>query len=187
MIVIPPATLSALGARLSATPRSNDALDAVVDGMPVEVRFVLRSSGSSSSKWTEIGVKSEHIQGFAFTFNFDVREATRGDAADVREGRLRDLVVGDGAFDEAFVVEAAPADVARLMFDETARAEMLALRPLRVISTKVYAVMIERLDWIEDVDLLERLVKLTVRIAATETARSRTTRSAPSGTPTSQR
>jgi hypothetical protein len=158
--------LSALGARLSATPNAEGELHAVIDGIPVEVRLAIRSQGSSSSKWTEFAVKSEHLKGFAFTFNFDVRATQTGDATDVRDGRLRDIVTGDAAFDEAFVVEAAPEDVVRVWLDAAARAEMLALRPIRVISTPVYAVMIERLDWVGDVDLLERLTKLTVRLAA---------------------
>ncbi len=171
--MIPAGVLTALGARLAATARGDGELDAVVDGVPVEVRFVLRTQGSSSSKWTEVGAQSTSLKGFAFAFNFDVRETQDYDAAHVRAGRLRDLVLGDAAFDEAFVVEAAPEEVARLMFDETTRAEMLALRPLRVISTSKYAVMIERLDWSEDVDLLERLVRLVVRIAASLTPSAR--------------
>ncbi|HEX4514697.1 MAG TPA: hypothetical protein VH054_14205 [Polyangiaceae bacterium] len=168
-----PTTLSSLGARLSAKPHAEGELDAIIDGIPTEVRFVLRTQGSSSSKWTEIRVRSEHLKGFAFTLDLDVRPAHGFEGADVRAGRLRDVVVGDAAFDDAFIVEAAPEEVVRLMFDATTRAELLALRPLRVLSTKAHAIVIERLDWVADVDLLERLTRLTVRIAAAITPAAR--------------
>jgi hypothetical protein len=168
-----PEILASLAARFSTKPIAENEVHAVVDGIPVEVRFTLREHGSSSSKWTEIAVKPEHLKGFKFTFNFDVRPAQSGDANDVRDGRLRDVVVGDEAFDAAFIVEAAPEDVLRLAFDETSRAEMLALRPIRVVSTGTYAVLIERLDWLEDVDVLERMTRLAARIAAALTPAAR--------------
>ena len=157
--------LSLLAARLGVEPLE-DGIDAVVDGVPVEIRFVMRSHGSSSSKWTEISVKSKHLKGFPMTFNFHVRPTEHGDAQDVRDGRTRDIVLGHAAFDEAFVVEAAPEEVVRRMLDATTRDHMLAEHPLRVISTPKNAILIERSDWVEDVDLLERLTKLTVRLAA---------------------
>jgi hypothetical protein len=165
-LIFTPDILAGLGAGFGGKPSGDATIHAVIDGIPVDVRFELRSHGSSSSKWTELAVKSADLKGFAFTFNFDVRPVQIGDAGDVRDGRLRDIVLGDAAFDEAFIVEAAPEAVVRHLLDAETRAEMLALRPLRMLSTSIDAVMIERPDWILDPALLARMTRLTVRIAA---------------------
>ena len=65
-------------------------------------------------------------------FEMDLRPETRWGARDVEQGRAIDLVLGDDAFDESFLVEAAPADIARTLLDRETRTALLAFHPCRL-------------------------------------------------------
>jgi hypothetical protein len=142
------------------------AIAIAVDGLPVHVAYTLRSAGSTLTQWTTVGVKSSDMPGPHLTWHIAIRPTDGGDAGEVRAGRLRDIVLGDPPFDEAFLVEAAPEDAIRAMLDEHARSELLALLPLYLQSTKDFGVEITRKEWTENVDTLERIVRLVARLAA---------------------
>jgi hypothetical protein len=65
-------------------------------------------------------------------FEMDLRPETRTEARDVARGLAIDLIVGDAAFDESFIVEAAPFEMAKALLDEPARTGLLAFHPCRM-------------------------------------------------------
>ncbi len=65
-------------------------------------------------------------------FEMDLRPETRWGQRDVEHGRAIDLVLGDPQFDESFLVEAAPAELARALVDAETRTAMLAFHPCRL-------------------------------------------------------
>jgi hypothetical protein len=65
-------------------------------------------------------------------FEMDLRPETRWGARDVEHGRAIDLVLGDQDFDDSFLVEAAPADLARALLDRETRTALLAFHPCRL-------------------------------------------------------
>ena len=176
MSLLPPrAALDALAARLGATPSEKDELRAVVDGVTLFVRYVLRGAGSSSFQFTEVSVTGPDLAGLPFRFGLDmnVRPAHAADAREVKAGRLRDIVLGDPAFDDAFVVEAAPADVVCALLGPAVRSEMLALLPIHVYTTPTVTLEIDREGWLDDVDVLERFVRLAARLGGSIVAAAR--------------
>jgi hypothetical protein len=138
----------------------------VVDGLPVHVFLTIRSVGSTSTKWTVVGVRECDMPGANLQWHFAIRPTRPGDARDVSAGYLRDIVFGDEPFDRAFVVEAAPEDAVRALLDDDARRELVALAPLSLSSTKAHGIEIECEGWTEPVDTLERIVRLVARLAA---------------------
>jgi hypothetical protein len=65
-------------------------------------------------------------------FEMDLRPETRWGQRDVEQGRAIDLVLGDAQFDDSFLVEAAPAELARALLDAETRTAMLAFHPCRL-------------------------------------------------------
>lgn len=65
-------------------------------------------------------------------FEMDLRPETRSGQRDVERGRAIDLVLGDEAFDDSFLVEAAPAEIARALLDRETRTALLAFHPCRL-------------------------------------------------------
>jgi hypothetical protein len=65
-------------------------------------------------------------------FIMDLRLQTGEELEQVRAGRAVDVIVGDQAFDDAFIVEAAPSDVAKKLLDAEIRRMLLAMRPVRL-------------------------------------------------------
>ena len=65
-------------------------------------------------------------------FEMDLRPETRTEARHVERGLAIDLIVGDRAFDESFIVEAAPSEMAKALLDEPARTGLLAFHPCRM-------------------------------------------------------
>jgi len=69
-------------------------------------------------------------------FVMDLRLQTGEELEQVRAGRAVDIIVGDEAFDDAFIVEAAPSDVAKKLLDAEIRRMLLAMRPVRLCVAK---------------------------------------------------
>jgi hypothetical protein len=65
-------------------------------------------------------------------FEMDLRPETASELRAVEKGRAIDLVLGDEGFDDSFVVEAAPSEVARALLDERSRTGLLAFHPCRM-------------------------------------------------------
>jgi hypothetical protein len=75
------------------------------------------------------------LPGPPIAFEMDLRPETRAAIRDVEHGRAIDLTLGDPAFDDTFIVEAAPAEMARALLDEKARTALLAFSPCRLTVT----------------------------------------------------
>lgn len=65
-------------------------------------------------------------------FILDLRRQTGEELEQVRAGRAVDVIVGDQGFDDAFIVEAAPSEVAKKLLDAETRRMLLALQPVRL-------------------------------------------------------
>lgn len=105
-------------------------LDAVVRGVPV--RWDVLGGGRGSPVHTICSVSLPQ----APRFLLELRRQTGPELEQVRAGRAVDVVVGDQAFDDSFIVEAAPADVAKKLLDADARRMLLAMQPVRLCVTK---------------------------------------------------
>jgi len=104
-------------------------IEGPVHGLPV--RYSLLTNQSQISQVTSTLCCADlSIERPAF--EMDLRPETAWGARDVEHGRAIDLVLGDDAFDESFLVEAAPADIARALLDRDTRTALLAFHPCRL-------------------------------------------------------
>jgi hypothetical protein len=106
-------------------------LNAVVRGVPVRLD-VLGAGVHDNPAHTMCSVSLVH----APRFLMELRPQTGEELEQVRAGRAVDVIVGDQAFDDAFIVEAAPSDVAKKLLDAETRRILLAMRPVRLCVAK---------------------------------------------------
>ncbi len=109
----------------------------------VEVRFIDRGVGSTRDPYTEVWFLGAARRP---DLRLHVIPQTTDDAEEVRQGRGTDVLVGDEAFDAAFLVEAAPADVVSRLFDPSIRERMMSIRPLGV-HTHEEGLLVEKSGW----------------------------------------
>jgi hypothetical protein len=153
--------------------RVKNKLTGSVDGTPVTVEFVEDDVHDLTLRATEVHVPYTPN---TTTIRFNVRWGQDHFARDIREGLIRDIELGDPAFDREYVVDAAPEDVVRELFDAPTRARMLAGR-YRVWTHKT-TLLVEKSDWIEDLNELAEIVALALDLVrrlepATAAARER--------------
>ena len=86
-------------------------------GLPVVYLLETRGGGSTSELWTYVDVALPR----AYPLTIHVRRQLGSDRAKIAWGEMVDVEVGDQEFDPLFLVEAAPADVARALLDPEAR------------------------------------------------------------------
>jgi hypothetical protein len=95
-------------------------------GVPVAVRFILRGTGyertSHDRRWTEIDAKLP--KGYALSLYVRRREWT--DTLMIERNAMVDIEIGDREFNRQFLVEAAPAQVARKVLGGTVRSVLAA-------------------------------------------------------------
>jgi hypothetical protein len=114
-----------------ATPtRSRGAVEGRIEAL--HVRYALRQGDRSNPKQTVCRVL---LSSDLPRLDMDLRPQTRSEVRDVEHGRAIDLVLGDEAFDDSFIVEAAPSELARELLDERARTSLLAFYPCRLTIT----------------------------------------------------
>ena len=101
-----------------------------VRGVPV--RWDALGGGRGNPVHTVCSVSLVHPPRFLM----DLRLQTGEELAQVRAGRAVDVIVGDQAFDDAFIVEAAPSDAAKKLLDAEIRRMLLAMRPVRLCVAK---------------------------------------------------
>lgn len=134
-------------------------------GVATRFAFTKRSSGKSSENWTEITAELPA----KYPLEIFVRRHAWLDHGKIERGTMVDVVLGDPAFDDAFLVEAAPADVARILIDAPARS-LLAGEPVVELSTtdvdgqRVLKLATRR--WIETSSEAVRLIDATTLIAS---------------------
>jgi hypothetical protein len=117
-------SLQALGARTA--PRL-DGCDFVLDG--VSGRYTLgevQDDDDGPSTHCRVPLPEGVLR-----FAMELRPQTAAEQRALERGDAIDVELGDEVFDRAFVIEAAPGDVVRVLLDEPARAALLALRPCR--------------------------------------------------------
>jgi hypothetical protein len=136
-------------------------------GVRMTYRFATRGSGSSSESWTEV----EADVPAAYPLAIHVRRHGWGDRTNIERGNMIDVEVGDAAFDAAFLVEAAPADVAKLLLDRDARAFLAEHRTVELDTIAAGDRKLLRFaipSWIEDehqaAALIQRLAGIAARV-----------------------
>ncbi|MBX3270439.1 MAG: hypothetical protein KF729_09275 [Sandaracinaceae bacterium] len=140
-----------------------------IDGQRVTVRFTMRGSGSNSTSWTEVDVTHGVI-------DVDLALRPHGWSEDhaIAAGRAIDLQTGHPAFDDRFVVEAAPADVVLAALDGPTREALLALdASCDVVTPAAGQLQIGQRGWLTDLSVSRPLVGAAVRLGtALRAARS---------------
>ncbi len=135
-------------------------------GPKTTVELATRGSGSNAETWTHIHVELPA----AYPLALHIRRHVGGDRQLVDRGKMVDVIVGDPAFDQAFLVEAAPADVVRELLD-------VELRGLIASYTDVDLETIEDGDgtrsfrigirpWLQEVDQVRRPVELMAKLGS---------------------
>lgn len=127
----------------------------------IEIRFIDRGVGSTRDPYTEVFVLSAPR---TRALLLEVAPQKGTDPRDVDQGLATDVMLGDHAFDQAFLVEAAPAEVVRELFDARIRQAMLRLGPLGVC-TRLEGLLVEKSTWISDPAVLESLARLGAALA----------------------
>jgi hypothetical protein len=122
-------------------------------------RLVTRGTGKNSESWTECEVTVDTTQ-----LDIALRPQTRGEERWVEKGLARDLLVGDEAFDEKFIVEAAPAELAKRVLSEDLCAELLAHHPLEV-KIADQGLLVEQRGHIEEPDEIRRFTHMAATLA----------------------
>ena len=89
----------------------------------VEYRFTTRGSGKSATYWTEIDAEVPP----QYPLRLFIRKHGWADQGKIERGEMIDVIVDDRAFDDRFLVEAAPADIARMLLDPRERSYLLGL------------------------------------------------------------
>jgi hypothetical protein len=94
-----------------------------IGGAQIWFRMTTRGSGKSTTYWTEVDAEIPE----KYPLRLFVRKHGWGDQGKIERGDMVDVVVGDPAFDDQFLVEAAPAEVARILLDPRERSYLLLL------------------------------------------------------------
>ena len=134
-------------------------------GVAVTFRYATRGSGSSSESWTEIDAEVPR----AYPLSIHVRRHAWRDRARIASGEMIDIQLGDAAFDDAFLVEAAPADVVRLLLDQAARSFLAAQPRVELDTVEVGGRRVLRLSlhgWIEQVPAATAAIAAAAQIGA---------------------
>ena len=133
-------------------------LNAVVRGVPV--RWDVLGGGRGNPVHTVCMVSLPQ----APRFLLELRKQTGEELEQVRAGRAVDVLVGDPAFDDAFIVEAAPADVAKKLLDADTRRMLLAMQPVRVGVAKG-ALWIDVIGAVGHVAIAKSMLELVLALA----------------------
>lgn len=135
-----------------------------IAGTAVRFDLVTRGSGKSSTRWTEVSAQFPET----YPLLFFVRKQDRGSERAITRGELVDVVVGEPRFDRKFVVEAAPADVARVLLHERAREYLLALEATHWFEIKTVGnqLSLEIQTWIETIEEAMAAVEAITSIAS---------------------
>jgi hypothetical protein len=135
-----------LGGALGGGASSDNVATGHHRGVAITHRMVSRGSGSSCESWTEL-----ECEPGVFPVVLHVEPHARGDADRIARGEMIDLEIGDPAFDPAFRVEAAPADIVARILDSAVRAYLLA-HPRAELATHEGVLRLSVPGWIEDPD-----------------------------------
>jgi hypothetical protein len=165
------ASIAARGARLRVVEdafrslggeprRTLQGVEGPIHGLAVRYWFT-RGSGTNNTVKNTLCSATLSVERPAF--EMDLRPQTRWGTRDVEHGRAIDLVLGDEAFDDSFLVEAAPADMARALIDRETRTAMLAFHPCRltIVDNELQFSKATRLDEFAEI---RRVLELCTRV-----------------------
>ncbi len=159
--------LSALAAALGGSASGATAFGARC-GTPVRVELVTRGTGRTAEEWTVL----EAVLPAGYPLALHIRRHHWLGVTRVARGGVVDLPLGDAAFDRAFLIEAAPEDIARPLLDPGARDVLRTFRRVELDTVAIADFKVLRLairGWIEDVSAalvaIDFLVELGVRVA----------------------
>jgi hypothetical protein len=141
------ANLAEIGALLGGGSDGSGSAWGNALGWPATLRFVTRGPGGNSGAWTEIDVALPA----GYPLALHVRHHGWFDRRKISRREMIDITFGDAAFDDLFLVEAAPADIVRELFDARVRFQLSSLRRFK-LSTLQQAPAVLRLElrgWVE--------------------------------------
>ncbi len=156
-----PALAKLLGGQITASNTVRGAFDQI----ELTYSFVVRGSGSSSVNWTEITAAIPA----AYPLAIYLHPTGWFDRGKIERGEMTDVVVGDAAFDDKFVVEAAPASVIRELFDARVRRFLLELGALEIETVPTETgrgIKLAIRGWVEDLSRIHRIVEEHARFAS---------------------
>jgi hypothetical protein len=158
--------LSEIATVLGGTATASTAFG-VRHGTTVRVELVTRGTGKSAEAWTVL----EAVLPDGYPLALHIRRHHWLGVTRVARGGVVDLPLGDAAFDKAFLVEAAPEDIARGLLDTSARDFLRHFRRVELDTVAIADFKVLRLairGWIEDASAalvaIDFLVKLGVRV-----------------------
>lgn len=134
------------------------------DGATVKLAYETRGSGSTSQSWTEVSVDIPA----AYPLTLYIRRHALFDGSKIAGGTMVDVIVGDEAFDTAYLVEAAPAAVVRELIDHRARAYLMGASHMELVTERHGARATLKLSirrWEEDFPSAQVLVDEAIRLA----------------------
>ncbi len=139
--------LEILAAHLRGTSNGDHATG-TLDGIATTVQFTTRGAGSSSESWTYVTCTLPP----GYPLALHVRRHGRNDHAQIARGELVDVRCGDPRFDEAFLVEGAPAAIVRAMLDAPARAFLRATPEVELDTLDDGTLRLAVRGWLEQLD-----------------------------------
>jgi hypothetical protein len=157
--------LQQLSARLDGEPDTKSSFLIARGGQRVKFWRARRPVGKTSVPWTEIDVEIPRVYPLAMY----VRRQRRSDAGPIERGETIDVEVGDGVFDAAFLVEAAPEVVIVKLLDQDARTFLLAQGTVELMTKERGGVRVLQLairGWIDDPDAAKHAIAIVVGIAS---------------------
>lgn len=129
-----------------------------IGGRNLRVDLTTRGSGSSKTSWTEVGVV------VSTTVQLSLRPQTLVEAGLTRMARGVDVIVGDEAFDRAFIVDGAPADAVReVLGDAPLRQRLVSLRSAELTQSHA-EICLAKKGWVAP-DVLGLMVACAVDLA----------------------
>ncbi len=134
------------------------------DGVQVRLAYETRGSGSSAMSWTEVSVDIPA----AYPLTLYVRRHGFFDGGKIAGGTMVDVILGDQAFDDAYLVEAAPADVVRELIDHRARAYLMGASYMELVTERHGGRALLKLSirrWEEDFPSAQVLIDEAIRLA----------------------
>lgn len=158
--------LAAIAAHLGGQHDTSGKAWGTALGPKTTLDFATRGSGSSSENWTHVEVEVPAVYPLAI----HVRRHARSDQHVIARGDMVDILIGDQVFDDAFLVEAAPADVVRTLID-------LDVRGLLAAHKEVDLETVDRPDgtrciklgfrgWVEELELIKGPLAVMAKLGA---------------------
>jgi hypothetical protein len=147
------ATLEALGGTVTEM-RLDGKVTGALGGLTL--RFQLKAPQRNTPRRTHCWVD---VPDDVPPFEMDLRPQTAFELRAVEHGRAIDLVLGDEAFDDEFIVEAAPASIAHEVLDRNARTALLAFAPCN-LTLRRGELHFEKNGYLDDPAEIRRVLEL---------------------------